>query len=304
MSNRADRTLGFARFTLFSLVFVIGVILWGALVRATGSGAGCGAHWPLCNGEMLPTIARYQTLIEFAHRATSGLSLLLVLGVWVRAQRLFPARHEVRRFALLSAVGIVIEAGIGAALVLLRLVEHDTSLDRAVSIALHLVNTCFLVGALALTWRAATREVAPGARSGGVWLSGFVLLAAAGAWTALGDTLFSVSSFGQGWARDWARDAHFLERLRILHPLLAVAWVSGVIPWLLELKRRGQWVSRWAGRALGLILANLLIGGLNVLLAAPLALQIVHLAVANALWVALVLSWDGSGAPEQGEGQA
>jgi cytochrome c oxidase assembly protein subunit 15 len=295
MSNRAQ---GFARLSLFSLFFVIGVILWGALVRATGSGAGCGEHWPLCNGEMLPSIARYQTAIELTHRVTSGASLLLVLALWLRSRSVFPKGHEARRFAAISAVGIVIEAAIGAALVLLRLVEHDASLDRAISIALHLVNTCLLVGALALTWRATGQrpdEVpGPGKRSGAIWLAGFVVLAAAGAWTALGDTLFAVSSFQEGWVRDWARDAHFLERLRIVHPVLAVGWVAGTVPWLLEIRRQPA-ASRWATRALVLMVANLVIGGLNVLLAAPLALQILHLAVANGLWVALVLCWYQTG---------
>ena len=50
------------------------VILWGAYVRATGSGAGCGSHWPLCNGEVVPRSAGLATLIEFTHRATSGVA--------------------------------------------------------------------------------------------------------------------------------------------------------------------------------------------------------------------------------------
>lgn len=291
-----------------TLIFVIGVILWGALVRATGSGAGCGEHWPLCNGEMLPVLARHQTWIEFIHRATSGLSLLvvIVLGGWAR--RVFPDGHPGRRLAFLSVIGIVIEAAIGAALVLLRLVEHDQSLDRAVSIAFHLANTCFLVGTLALLCRAAREGPSvcqriwplPGRlwSSGFHWLIGFVILAAAGAWTALGDTLFAVSSFQEGWVRDWARDAHFLERLRIVHPILALGWVAGVIPWLLSIPReRASGASR---AALACIVVNLALGGANVIFAAPLVLQILHLAVANALWVSLVLSWSEGLEPSSG----
>ena len=272
------------------LGFVVAVILWGAVVRATGSGAGCGAHWPLCNGEMIPGLARYQTLIEWIHRATSGLSLVAVLGLGWKAFQVFPPGAIQRRYAVAAMVGIVMEALIGAALVLLRLVEHDQSLDRAISIALHLTNTCFLVGALALLAEGAAWPKPSARRRQGGWvLAGFVVLAAAGAWTALGDTLFAVSSFQEGWVRDWARDAHFLERLRILHPILAVSWVAGVVPWLLSIpKLQGRQAPQIA---IGLILFNLVLGGANVIFAAPLALQILHLAVANALWVSLVLSW-------------
>ncbi|MBU6376385.1 MAG: COX15/CtaA family protein, partial [Bdellovibrionales bacterium] len=286
------------RFGLVTLAFTIFVILWGALVRATGSGAGCGQHWPLCNGEVLPIFSRYQTLIEFTHRLTSGLSLLLVFGSGYFAFRLTPRGHVLRRLAFWSMVAITIEALIGAALVLLRLVEHDRSVDRAISIMLHLGNTCFLVGALALMTKAAhyawlnsgsELPIVPRpspSRKQGVWtLLGFVLLAAAGALTALGDTLFEVSSFQEGWIRDWAKEAHFLERLRVFHPVFALAWLALAISWLLS---RG---SVWAKRALVLALTNMIIGGINVLLAAPIYLQIIHLLAANLLWVTLVFAF-------------
>jgi heme A synthase len=286
----------FYQLCLGTLVFVVGVIVWGALVRATGSGAGCGQHWPLCNGEMLPTLSRFQTVIEFAHRTTSGLSLLLVFTVGHFAYRLYPRGHVIRKLAFWSMVAIVIEALVGAALVLLRLVEHDRSVDRAVSIAIHLGNTCFLVGVLALTTWAAARacsgpvtRVLPlpsPARKQGSWtLGGFIVLAATGALTALGDTLFEVSSFQQGWIRDWAKDAHFLERLRIFHPLLALCWMALAIVWLQSQR------TPWARRAIALLLTNMAIGAGNVLLAAPLALQLVHLLVANLLWISLVLTY-------------
>ena len=276
------------------LVWIILVILWGALVRATGSGAGCGQHWPLCHGQMIPSLERYQTWIEYGHRASSGLSLIAVFWIGIRAFRAFragdSASRTIRRLAVFSMIGIVIEAAIGAALVLLRLVEHDQSVDRAISIALHLGNTCFLVGSLALLSQALSGvEVSwpesAKLRKHGLWvLIGFVVLAAAGAWTALGDTLFSVKNFQAGWVRDWAQDAHFLERLRILHPVLAAGWLVIAITWLQSLTP-----TRMTRLALGLILSNVAVGAFNVLLAAPLVLQILHLAVANSLWVSLIL---------------
>jgi len=285
----------FFQLCVLTLAFVVLVILWGALVRATGSGAGCGEHWPLCNGQMLPSLARYQTIIEFAHRLSSGLSLLAVFTMGHFAFRLYPKGHSVRRFVLLSMVAIVFEAAVGAGLVLLRLVEHDQSVDRAVSIAIHLVNTCFLVGALTVTaWCAVPGRVGRHrffeggslGRTEGFWtLLGFIALSAAGALTALGDTLFQSKSFQEGWVRDWAQDAHFLERLRAFHPAFALFWMMLAVHWL-----QSRSSSVWARRAMGLLVSNLVIGAANVLLAAPLALQLVHLGVANALWICLVLS--------------
>ncbi len=44
----------FSRYAWGVLLWNVLVALWGAYVRATGSGAGCGSHWPTCNGEILP----------------------------------------------------------------------------------------------------------------------------------------------------------------------------------------------------------------------------------------------------------
>ena len=73
------------------LAYFIAVILWGTLVRATGAGAGCGNHWPLCNGTVMQYAASVNTLIEFTHRVTSGLSLLAVVALllwsWAATER-------------------------------------------------------------------------------------------------------------------------------------------------------------------------------------------------------------------------
>src|SRR5260370_34132353 len=80
-----------ARFARFVAAYNITVIVWGAYVRATGSGAGCGSHWPLCNSDFLPTTPQTQTVIEFTHRVTSGVSLglvaLLLIWCWRRTTK-------------------------------------------------------------------------------------------------------------------------------------------------------------------------------------------------------------------------
>src|SRR5690348_3617167 len=87
----------FRLYASFTLAAVLGVILWGAYVRATGAGAGCGQHWPVCNGTVIPRAPSTQTLIEYTHRVTSGLSLLLVIGLYVWARLAHAKGHTVRR---------------------------------------------------------------------------------------------------------------------------------------------------------------------------------------------------------------
>src|SRR5262245_62215656 len=83
----------FIRFAWLTLGITIVVIVWGAVVRATGSGAGCGSHWPLCNGVVVPRSPSMATLIELGHRLTSGLALLLVLGLVIGAWRQIGRAH-------------------------------------------------------------------------------------------------------------------------------------------------------------------------------------------------------------------
>ncbi|MGQ0704163.1 MAG: COX15/CtaA family protein [Gemmatimonadales bacterium] len=295
----------FRRYAWGILVFNLAVMLWGAFVRATGSGAGCGRHWPLCNAEVVPRAPATETLIEFVHRATSGIALLLVFGLWWWARRLFPGGHRVRRAAGWAAGFVVVEALIGAGLVLFELVGENDSLARAGYLAAHLLNTFLLLGALALTafWAGrqpgepgARGESGPAARRGSVpWVIGAGLLAVlivamTGAVTALGDTLFPASSLAQGLRDDTAPTAHLLVRLRVMHPLLAI--VTGiylsVMVWLVG-RERPEALEQPAARLVPALVATQLgVGLIDLLLLAPVALQLLHLLVADLLWVTLV----------------
>src|ERR1044071_6014303 len=164
----------FARYAWGVLGVNLFVILWGALVRATGSGAGCGAHWPLCNGEVLPPNPSTATLIEYTHRASSGAALLLVVGLFWWSRRGFPAGHPARRGAAWALLFICVEALVGAGLVLFELVGRNASAERAGYLAFHLLNTFLLLGALALTAHWAIHPAA-GRRQAGAsawWLGG------------------------------------------------------------------------------------------------------------------------------------
>jgi len=280
------------------LVITLAVILWGAFVRATGSGAGCGAHWPLCNGEVVPRNPALETMIEFTHRVTSGLALLLVVFLAVRVFREREKGHPARLVAGASLVLILTEAAVGAGLVLLRLVADNESVARALFMAGHLVNTFLLLAALALAdhWCATDAPLRRDAlvRDGWVFalgLLGLLLVGKSGAVAALGDTLYPAQSLLGGLAQDLSPSAHLLVRLRAAHPLLALA---GVLVLAFAAGRVLQAtgdpaVRRLAWGTAALALLQLGLGLLNLALLAPVWLQLVHLLVADVLWIVFVL---------------
>jgi heme A synthase len=288
-----------ARFAWIVLAWVIAVVLWGAVVRATGSGAGCGAHWPLCNGEVLPRAPAVATLIEWSHRATSGLALLAVVALAVAVFRSRPRGDATRLGAVLSVVFILSEAAVGAGLVLFRLVADDDSTARALAMVVHLANTFLLLGALALTahWAGGGRPLRLRRRGAVlVWvllaLGGILAVGKSGAVAALGDTLFPAESLAHGLAQDLSPTSHLLLRLRLLHPTLAVAVSALLLLVAFRLPDRAPSpprAQRWATAAIALTLLQLVAGVVNVALLAPVWMQVLHLLLADLLWLATVL---------------
>lgn len=288
----------FAKYSWFVLGFNVLVILWGALVRATGSGAGCGSHWPSCNGEVLPTNPTTETIIEFTHRLTSGVALLLVVALFFWARRAYQPGSKVRRGASFSLVFIGIEALIGAGLVLNELVGDNDSVLRAVTIAVHLANTFLLLGALTLTaWWASGGKSFRVRRQGVLgWLVAIgavalLVLGMTGAITALGDTLFPAETLQHGLQQDFSGTAHFLIELRIIHPITAILTGVYLLAFALTavLQRPSVEVRRFSGILLALVFVQLIAGVVNVVLLAPVWMQIVHLLLADLVWIIFVL---------------
>jgi heme A synthase len=246
---------------------------------------------------VLPSAASQATSIEFIHRVLSGLAFLLVVGLWAWALRSLPRRNRARRWAWVVVGLMILEALVGAGLVLLQWVGEDASTGRSVSIALHLILTFGLLAGLALVaWHGAgERPPVPPAASpivAALLVAGMLLVGMSGAITALGDTLFPPGSLAEGLAQDVAAQSHFLLRLRGLHPLLAGAIVIGGILWA-DRRRRSvdSPAAKWRLTALrGLLLIQLAAGAANVILLAPVWFQIVHLLLANLVWILLVLS--------------
>ena len=287
------------RFAWAVLAYFVAVILWGSLVRATGAGAGCGNHWPLCNGTVLQHSASVNTMIEFTHRITSGISFFSAVGllIWTFAAT---ARGHLARYAAGATVFFtLVEAILGALLVKLGLTAQSQSPLRPWYLALHLTNTLLLLAALTLTahmlsrrqgyLRRSIRLVAPFGAIAGILV--VLVVGVTGSLAALGDTLFPATSLGSALAQDFSSTSGWLVRWRWTHPTIAFL-ASIFLIWILV--RAAQRTAHWDNRGLSALVLLLLasqyvLGVLDVLLLAPVWLQIAHLLGADVLWVALVV---------------
>lgn len=288
----------FAKFAWGVLAYNLLVILWGAYVRATGSGAGCGSHWPLCNGEVLPRAPQIETIIEFTHRLSSGLALILVLWMIVWAFRAYPAAHPVRKGTAWSMFFIITEALVGAGLVLFEWVAHDASMGRVISMAVHLINTFLLLASLALTawWASGGEDLNLKGHGFQTWLFAvafllMLILGVSGAITALGDTLFPSASLVEGIQEDFSPQAHFLVRLRVWHPVIAI--ITGAyllfLAGFIAMFRVNPTIRKFAAALAGLFVLQGIAGLVNLALLAPVWMQLVHLFLADMVWLTLVL---------------
>ncbi len=287
---------GLRRYAWGVTSYNVAVVLWGAVVRATSSGAGCGEHWPLCGGTVVQHWRTTASIIEFAHRASSGMALILLVGLVGWTWRSTPPRHLARVAALASAVLTFNEALLGALIVLLGLTADNRSPLRAIYLSLHLANTLLLLGALALTAHLLARV--NGRMRGSVEYRGLLpvllglgatlVVGVSGSLAALGDTLYPAGSLREAFAQDFSAHASWLLRVRWVHPImstLAAAFVCVIV-----MKALPQARHRVLGQVVvALVLLQFLLGGADVLLLAPTWLQITHLLGADLFWIALVV---------------
>ncbi|MBB5233848.1 COX15/CtaA family protein [Deinococcus budaensis] len=297
---RAGAGAWLPRLAWAALAYNVLVILWGAVVRITGAGAGCGDHWPLCNGVVVPQSPTLHTVIEFSHRLTSAASGLLALALLALAFRATPRGHPARLGAALSLGLIVLEGLVGGVQVRLGLTADSTDPARGLVQGVHLANTFLLLGALLLTalWasgRPALRLRGQG-RVLGLGTLGLVLtlvLGMAGAVTALGDLLFAPTPGTplDTVRRDFGATAGLIENLRVVHPLLAVL-TSAYLVWLVTALRRWRpspGVTRWGAALVGVLALQMVAGFANVALKAPGWMQLTHLGLACIMWLVTVL---------------
>lgn len=296
----------FSRILLALLFYTILVILWGAWVRISHSGDGCGDSWPLCQGQIIPDSKQSKTWIELGHRLMSGTFGLMILALFFYVRRLFPKGHPIRFWAGLSLIFTVSEALLGAKLVIFGLVTDNDSPYRAFIMSLHLINSLMLTGSLTLTWEFSKssqwlkRQKAPWNLTSlkvqqvifGVLFS-FMVIAITGAIAALSNTLFPSTSLAEGLAADWAEGSHFLVRLRSFHPISGILLGSFVAltAWLsIQLFDKSETLLIKRSRNLTILTSTGIIFGILTLVSlAPVWLKLTHLLIAHLIWISLVL---------------
>ncbi len=280
-----------------SLWFTVAVILGGAVVRASGSGDGCGDSWPRCEGSLIPLGGDTETMIEFAHRALTFVLAVALIGFAAWTLRRVPPGRPVRRWLFWAAVFFIGEVIIGAALVLFEWVDQDESIGRMILVPIHLVNTFFLLGALAgaafhagrgemrVRWpEGSTRNLSVAA------VAIVLVVGAMGAMNALADTLYPDASLGAGLAADLDGASPLLVQLRIFHPMVAI--VGGLM--LVWLVRHPAYDPAFRATAMrngvvAIVFLQFFVGIVNVVLLTPIEIQVVHLLVADVLWILIVL---------------
>jgi cytochrome c oxidase assembly protein subunit 15 len=266
------------------------VILWGAVVRATGSGAGCGDNWPLCNGDFFPHHPRLATVIEFAHRSMTGVATALVMGLAVWTFYATSRGDRARRAVVASMALLVTEALLGAGLVLGGYVGNNISTGRVVMQSIHFTNTLLLLGSLALTaWWLGDRMRASSMQTrqrlaAPAWtaVATTIVMGATGSLAALADTLFPSPSLRAALVSDFAATSPLLIRMRWMHPVAALVGACLVLWLVARVRSRLSWVVG------GLLMLQFVLGIGDVLLLAPVWMQVLHLLGADLYWIALV----------------
>jgi cytochrome c oxidase assembly protein subunit 15 len=280
------------------VAYTILIVVWGAWVRISGSGDGCGDHWPLCNGQLVPLQARAKTWVEFSHRLSTGLYGIFVVMQIFLVRRVFSGPHPARTWSALTVFFTITEALIGRQLVTMGLVNESVALARVVVMPLHLVNTAFLLGCAVMTAEAIKYGHIPRAdlpplmrRLLTILVATLLTLLTTGAVAALGAHLAPSSSIVAGFAKDLSADSHLAVRLRALHPLLALLGPLALYVVLEKLRDNAPSpLARAMFGRLSLALgAAVLVGVCTLLTLAPTWLKMSHLFMANILIVMTTL---------------
>ncbi len=287
----------FARYAWGVLAYNLAVIAWGAYVRASFSGDGCGAHWPTCGGQFLPTEMAKPKLIEFSHRMMTTLDVLATGLLCLWSFLAFPKKHALRRYAVYAVILLVIEGALGAGLVLLRQVAHDQSAGRGWSMSLHLTNTMLLMGAYTImAWLASRGQAKINLAGISTKLRMAVLTTFAvsitGAIAALGDTLFPATSLANGVAQDFAAGSSLLLKLRLVHPAIAILsaiYLLWAAAGAMQDREEGNPLRTAGVRVTVMVFVQVLAGFANIYLLAPIWMQLLHLLIADVLWITVVL---------------
>jgi heme A synthase len=266
----------------------IASILAGAFVRATGSGDGCGATWPTCKGKIIPSLSDTSELIEFSHRSVSGVLLVVTLIIFVKTRKL-QKDSLVRTVTNYLTFFVIFEALIGAVIVIFEWVGLNSSLPRIIAVPIHLVNTFGLLGSYAILYKILQDDlenIKNMFNKNFLLISSlFLLSGATGSITALADVLFPSASFVEGFLADFDRTSEVLTRLRILHPIISSALSIVLYVYATGIRKKYNVKVKTLQT---LILIAVFLGVINVLSNIVLPLSILHLAIADFLWISYI----------------
>ena len=270
------------------LLLSIASILAGAFVRATGSGDGCGATWPTCKGKIIPALSDTSELIEFSHRSVSGVLLVVTLIIFAKTRK-FQKDSLVRIVTNYLTFFVIFEALIGAVIVIFEWVGLNSSLPRIIAVPIHLVNTFGLLGSYAILYKILQddlQNIKNMFNKNFLLISSlFLLSGATGSITALADVLFPSASFVEGFLADFDRTSEVLTRLRILHPIISST--LSIVLYVYAIRIRKKYNVGVKPLQI-LILIAVFLGVINVLSNIVLPLSILHLAIADFLWISYI----------------
>ena len=270
------------------LLLSIASILAGAFVRATGSGDGCGATWPTCKGRIIPALSDTSELIEFSHRSVSGVLLIVTIIIFIKTRK-FQKDSLVRTVTNYLTFFVIFEALIGAVIVIFEWVGLNSSLPRIIAVPIHLVNTFGLLGCYAILYKILDEnieEINSMFNKNFIFISSlFLLSGATGSIAALADVLFPSASFMEGFLADFDRTSEVLTRLRILHPI--VSSTLSLVLYVYSIQINKKFNIRVKPLQI-LIFVAVFLGFLNVLSNIILPLSILHLAIADFLWISYI----------------
>ena len=270
------------------LLLSIASILAGAFVRATGSGDGCGATWPTCKGKIIPALSDTSELIEFSHRSVSGVLLVVTLIIFAKTRK-FQKESLVRKVTNYLTFFVIFEALIGAVIVIFEWVGLNSSLPRIIAVPIHLVNTFGLLGSYAILYKILQddlQNIKNMFNKNFLLISSlFLLSGATGSITALADVLFPSASFVEGFLADFDRTSEVLTRLRILHPIISST--LSIVLYVYATGIRNKYNVSVKPLQI-LILIAVFLGVINVLSNIVLPLSILHLAIADFLWISYI----------------
>ena len=263
-------------------------ILAGAFVRATGSGDGCGATWPTCKGRIIPSLSDTSELIEFSHRSVSGVLLIVTLIIFAKTRK-YQKDSLVRTVTNYLTFFVIFEALIGAVIVIFEWVGLNSSLPRIIAVPIHLVNTFGLLGCYSILYKILDEnieEITSMFNKNFIFISSlFLLSGATGSIAALADVLFPSASFIEGFLADFDRTSEILTRLRILHPIVSSA--LSLVLYVYSVRINKKYNIR-VKPLQTLIFVAVFLGFLNVLSNIILPLSILHLAIADFLWISYI----------------